>query len=400
MKKIFIVGDYSSPTGFAQVLENITKNLCDKFEITVLACNYNCSMPVKTFDGKVKVYIARSNYGLREVLPLAKVIKPDIIFTLNDGYYMPQYYAAMQGILDKIYWISYVVFDGAPIDSSWAYYLKFIDKVITPTKWQKYLIENGGFLPKDAVDVIPHGFDSKIFYALSDEEVLKHRKQVLSSIPKTTDDTFIMGMIAKNFNRKRWPEAIQSFAHFCKTISDDAIFLCYTTNGFAIDEFNLKMIAETYGVKDKVVILSDTVPLTDEKMNSLYNTMDLNVLLSIGEGFGLPTLYSSAVGRHTIVYDNSVQKELSQYIIGSIVADANPDKIIFPNDNSNIRNFPNVMSVVKHMKDIYERRVETRSYEYRESMSLKQGSMSWNNISPYFEHIFNSAKENKTMVVI
>ena len=55
MKKIFIVGDYSAPTGFGQVLENLTKNLCDKFEITVLACNYNCSLPIKTFDGKVKV---------------------------------------------------------------------------------------------------------------------------------------------------------------------------------------------------------------------------------------------------------------------------------------------------------------------------------------------------------
>lgn len=400
MKKILIVGDYSSPTGFAQVLENLTKCLCDKFEITVLACNYNCSLPIKTFDGKVKVYVARSNYGLREILPLMQVIKPDIVFTLNDGYYMPQYYAAMQSILDKVYWISYVVFDGAPLDASWAHYLKFIDKVITPTLWQKDLIEESGFLPTGSVDVIPHGFDAEVFFALSDEEVLKHRKQILSSIPNTTDDTFIMGMIAKNFNRKRWPEAIQSFAYFCENVTKDAVFLCYTTNGFSIDEFNLRMIAETYGVKDKVVILSDITPLTDEKMNSLYNVMDLNLLLSIGEGFGLPTLYASAVGRHTIVYDNSVQRELSQYVFGSIVADANSEKIIFPNDNNNIRNLPNIASIGKHMKDIYNRRIEIRSYEYRESMSLKQYNMAWKNISPYFESIFNCVKENKTMAVI
>ena len=128
--------------------------------------------------------------------------------------------------------------------------------------------------------------------------------------------------------------------------------------------------------------------------------MDLNLLLSIGEGFGLPTLYSSAVGRHTIVYNNSVQKELSQYIFGTIVAEANSDKIIFPNDNNNIRNLPNIISVKKHMKDIYDRRNEIRSYEYRESMSLKQNNMSWKNISPYFESIFNCVKENKTMAVI
>ena len=399
MKKILIVGDYSSPTGFGQVLENITKNLKEDFEITVLACNYNCSLPIQTFDGKVKVYIARSHYGLGEIKNLILALSPDILFTLNDGFVMPQYYYVLNEILNKVCWISYIVFDGSPVDASWGYFLKYIDKIIVPALWQKELLEHN-FLPKNSIDVIPHGFDADVFYALKDEEIQKYRKQILSSIPKTTDDTFVMGMIAKNFFRKRWPETIQAFSYFCKTINNDAVLLCYTTNGFSIEEFDIPMIAEAYGVRDKVVILGDKLPLTDEKMNSLYNVFDLNLLISIGEGFGLPTLYASAAGRHTLVYDNSVQKELASYIPGSIVAEANPEKIIFPNDNKNIRFMPNINSLVKHMEEVYNKRNEIRSYDYRESLCLRTSQMSWKTLIPYFNHVFNSADLNKRMAVI
>ena len=399
MKKILIVGDYSSPTGFGQVLENITKNIKEDFEVTVLACNYNCSLPIETFDGKVKVYTARTHYGLGEIKNLILALSPDILFTLNDGFVMTQYFGVLQSVLDKVYWISYIVFDGAPIDPSWGYFLKYIDKVIVPTLWQKTLLEKD-FLPKDSIDVVPHGFDSKVFYALNDEELLNHRRKLLSAIPKTDDDTFVMGMIAKNFFRKRWPETIKAFSNFCSTVSDNAVLLCYTTNGFSVEEFDLPMIASEYGVRDKVVILGDRLPLTDEKMNSLYNVFDLNLLISIGEGFGLPTLYASAAGRHTLVYDNSVQRELASYIPGSIVAEANPEKIIFPNDNKNIRFIPNINSLVKHMKDIYNKRNEIRSYDYRESLCLRTNQMSWKTLTPYFNHVFNSADLNKMMAVI
>ena len=402
MKKILFVGDYSAPTGFGQVLENIIKNLYDKFDITVLACNYTCSLPINTFNGKVKVYMARSNYGLAELPRLIRHINPDVVFTLNDGYIMPQYYAVMQNYIQNISWVSYVVFDGEPVDPKWGNFLRYIDKVIVPTKWQKDLLE-GRFLPYDAVSVIPHGFDPEIYSPADEKDFIEYRKQILKNVPKSTDDTFIVGMIAKNFNRKRWPEAIQAFAHFNETVCKDSVFLCYTTHGFSTEEFDLNFIANTFGVGDKVVLLGDAMPLSDEKMNALYNAFDLNMLLSIGEGFGLPTLYASAVGKHTIVYDNSVQEELSHYIPGSIVADANPEIIIFPNDGgNNVRKLPNIHSVKKHMTDIYRKKDELRTYERREGISLKTRElMQWSNFIPEFEYILEKAANyNKKLAVI
>ena len=71
MKKLLIVTDYYNPhiSGITSHIENITKVLNKKFEITILTGNY------------------RGNLKKKERIGKTKIIRSNILFNLNRGFY-------------------------------------------------------------------------------------------------------------------------------------------------------------------------------------------------------------------------------------------------------------------------------------------------------------------------
>jgi len=403
--KVLWVGDYNCPTGFAEVNKNILHRLVggDDFEFHVLAVNRECPDPV--YPIYFPIYECKTTYALGEIAEVFDKVKPDILFTLNDGHVMPLYQKILGARLDTCSWIGYITFDGTPI-ARWRDALNHMDAVIFPTEWQKQEINK--IMPSLKCKVISYGVNTKIFKPV-EKDIIKHYKKYM--LGDQNEDAFIFGMVAKNFERKRYPELIQAFTIFkyksgIKFTREPILVLCPT---HARGQFNLENMAKIAGAKDNDIVIIQTnsaFGLPDEEMNLIYNMMDVNCLISIGEGYGLPTINAAACGKPTIAMDNSVQHELSKTFPMVLVPTDGQPPTWFGMDMEQIRFTPNCKVLAQALADTYYNCVmEQDADEYNKGiydMAFNAAkALDWDNIAPQFADVIKECvgKNKKVQVV-
>jgi FkbM family methyltransferase len=165
---------------------------------------------------------------------------------------------------------------------------------------------------------VPHGVDTTAFRPVDRLEVREKLKW-----PK---DKFIAGMVAANKgnpSRKAFPENLLAFAELKKKHSDVMLYL-HTVPGLENGGVDLIKLCDTLGLttgfigrceaSDVDVLFNDQyqtmIGLGDEYMNAVYNAMDVHLLVSMGEGFGLPIVEAQAAGCPVIVGDWTAMPEL------------------------------------------------------------------------------------------
>ncbi len=350
--KVLWVGDYNCPTGFAEVSKNILHLMADddRFDISVLAVN--CLTEDVHYPVWFPIYYAKSKYGMDEIAETFDKVQPDILITLNDGYVMPMYHRLLGVRLNKCSWIGYITFDGLPI-ARWKETLKHMDVVAVPTEWQRQ--ELNKVMPALDVKVLPYGVNTKYYHKLPKQEVDDYKLAMLGEEHK---NDFIFGMVGKNFERKRYPELIQAFAIFKYKsklqFPRNPLLVLFPTHSKG--QFNLDNVAKVAGTKpgDVAIINSDSpFGLTDTQMNKIYNMFDINCLISIGEGFGLPTVNAAACGKPTIAMDNSVQGELSTKIPMALVSTDEQSPVWFGMDMEQVRYVPDCKVLAHALRDMY-----------------------------------------------
>lgn len=398
-KKILFVGEYNYPSGFGEVSKNLLHRLdLEKYDITVLALNYNGHEPV--FPALFPVYGTHSPYGINEIAKVFDQVKPDILWTLNDGYVMPNYVQTLgRERLNSCHWCSYIVFDGLPINMKWAEMTKHMDTVIFPTPWQRDEMKK--VLPND-YKIIWHGTSDK-YFPLPEEEVRQYKKEMFG---EEHQDDFIFGMVARNFQRKRFPELIQAFGKFKNSMGikfeKNPMLVLYTSDD-ARGEIRLNNVSVLGGCKagDVAVVIPPTAKgMSDEDMNKLYNCFDVNCLISIGEGYGLPTNNAASCGKLTMAMDNSVQPTLAKIFPMVIVPNA-MQPTFFPHDMEQNRYLPNIDVLAKHLELAYIKMQDKAFADKVKTQALETAKeLSWDNIVKEWEELFDSINGNKKMTVI
>jgi len=152
---------------------------------------------------------------------------------------------------------------------------------------------------------IPHAFDPKLFFPLNEDKKLEIRKKwgLLNK--------FIVGVVARNQGRKMLDRTVKAFAIFCKD-RPDAILLMHTDPNDGAQIFNLMTLINRLKIQNRVVFTGATFhnAFTYTQMNEVYNVMDVFLLTTSGEGFGVPIIEAMAVGIPQIVTDYTTTKEL------------------------------------------------------------------------------------------
>lgn len=179
---------------------------------------------------------------------------------------------------------------------------------------------------------VPHGVDTKQFRPIDRVEARKTLQW--------PDDKFIVGMVAANKgtpSRKAFQQNITAFAELKKK-HPDVMFYLHTVAGEENAGMNLPIFIESLGLsygfigrcdpKTVDVLLPDQyqqlIGINDDFMNGVYNAMDVHLLASMGEGFGIPIVEAQAAGCPVIVGDWTAMSELcfSGWKVGK--ADAEP----------------------------------------------------------------------------
>lgn len=163
---------------------------------------------------------------------------------------------------------------------------------------------------------IPHGVETSIYKPLSEEE-RKDAKEWLG-FPR---DCFLIGNVGANKGfppRKGWNEMYTAITEFIKHAPEQQNIQMYHHTMFTGEHGgpDVQQMAQDFGLGDRVRFpnpyILQSSGMTNEEMNRVYNAMDVFILLSRGEGFGLPIIEAQSCGVPVIVTDWTACRELGE----------------------------------------------------------------------------------------
>jgi glycosyltransferase involved in cell wall biosynthesis len=143
-------------------------------------------------------------------------------------------------------------------------------------------------------------------------------KQAAREKLKIPTDRWVIGTVAMNKgnpSRKNFVEMITAFAN-CKKRHPDWFYWLQTERGEGInDMINLPEFCRGLGLVEGTDYAfcnqyQNVVGFPPEYFADLYSALDVHLLVSAGEGFGIPTLESQACGTPVIVGDWTACTEL------------------------------------------------------------------------------------------
>ncbi len=236
------------------------------------------------------------SYGTRVVKDWYKDWNADVVISLYDTWVLSE---MPQGLN----WFPICPVDHEPIPPRVLKVMKENGSVIKPIAMSQF----GQRMLKDGdVDsyYIPHSVDCKLFAP----DIAKRNE---SRAKVNWTDKFVVGTVATNSPRKNWNGMMVAMVEFMKA-HDDVVWYMHThpldkggmdlnkaRYGFGIDKktFFPSMLEMRKGIPQEVVV-------------NAYNTMDVFLLASKGEGFGIPSLEAQSCGVPVIVSKNTAQTEL------------------------------------------------------------------------------------------
>lgn len=307
--RILFSGD--SPTvntGFGIVAKNIVGRLHKRgYEMVVLGINMYGD-PYDPVEFPYPIYPCEKGapdqvFGTHKLWAIAKDFQPDLLFFLNDPWVIERYISAKDVASPYMKTIAYYPIDAGPLKKSWASTLSELDAQICYSEFGKRIITeaNGGKTPEN-LHQIYHGVNRKVFFPVNQQVA---RRQL--GIP---EDAFIVGMVARNQYRKRFDILMKSFMEFAKDKPNAKLYLHTATRDIG---FDIKELSEQFNMGDRLILTEGVTAaqgVPEGFLNLIYNSFDVNALISLGDGFGLPVAESMATGCPQLVSDHSCLKEL------------------------------------------------------------------------------------------
>ena len=187
-----------------------------------------------------------------------------------------------------------------------------VEKAELRIVFSKFAIETVNKAGLDCV-YVPHGVDTKAFKPMTKDERGEARKWL-----GWPEDAFVVGMVAANKgtpSRKSFCAALEAFAKFRKKHTDAFLYLHTNksengeNNGVNLPELCawLELGPDAVRFCDQYTYL---LGFPTSYMAKAYGAMDVHMLPSMGEGFGIPIVEAQACGTPVIVGDWTAMSEL------------------------------------------------------------------------------------------
>lgn len=263
-------------------------------------CTYGLHGADLEWDG-FKLYQGGADPFANDRVQLAaKDWQADIVITLKDTFvFRPE---AFQGLR----WCPMVPVDHEPAPPAVGQILRHAYRPIAYAPNGVRELRKLGFDPLYA----PHCYDPAVYFPVEKTEA----RRVMSIDPAA----FVVGVVAVNRggwpSRKAWPQLIEGFA---RALPEMPGALLYTHTWLGADGFeqavNLPHEIAKWGIGPAVL------PCEQERykagfplayMNAMYGALDVLLAVSLGEGFGVPTLEAQACARPVIVGAWAAQEDL------------------------------------------------------------------------------------------
>jgi glycosyltransferase involved in cell wall biosynthesis len=237
--------------------------------------------------------------------------------------------------------------DHAPVPPQVLKFLQDGDHVaIAMSKFGEEELRNAG-IPEDRLAYIPHAIDRAVFKDQGKEA----RAQM--GIPA---DAFLVVTAAANRGRipirKAFGEMADAMATFMRDRPDVYWMLHTEPNGHS-EGVNLPRLIAALGIDPQRVRYPHPVHfrngIPDTALASLYSAADVQLLTSMGEGFGIPVVEGQACGTPAIVSRFSAQPELLGPHGRSV-----PVQRVWDEYQGSFFGIPNVDAIAQALQETYE----------------------------------------------
>jgi glycosyltransferase involved in cell wall biosynthesis len=306
-----------APTGYGMQTAQVVRRLKQNNYDVAIAPNYGlegASTIWPTQFGDVEVYPRGDENYSNDVVPAHMYDwskrNPDaknLLITLYDVW-----------VFKGAKWADWNVASWVPIDHLPAPHdvVKWCKQdFVTPiamSKFGKAMLENVNV----ECEYVPHALE-KIYRPTNQIRTLDGDVITAREFIGIDEDKFVVGMNAANKgvvpNRKAFGENILAFSMFAQK-HDDAVLYLHTNVFGAGGGIALLDLIQAVGLKPHQYKFIDPylyrTALAPEIVAATYTAMDVLLAVSMGEGFGIPTLEAQACGTRVIVSDFAASSEL------------------------------------------------------------------------------------------
>jgi len=294
MKKLLWIGDAACPSGFARATHAVLDALKEYYAITVLGINYRGDPHSYPYP----IYTAAAGgdmFGIGRTIWMCDTVKPDVIVIQNDPWNFPGYLKKLQQFEEykDVPVVGVVAVDGKNCGGNW---LNGLTHAIFWTEFARQEAVEGGYTGTSSV--IPLGVDLDIFTVV-DQKMARER----IGIPEVLMDAYFVGNVNRNQPRKRWDLCVRYFAKWIQQFDIKDAYLYLHTAPTGDTGVDVAKLAKYYGVADRLALMEPPTwyGTSDEHMRDTYNSFDVCVSTTQGEGMGLTTLEAMACGVPCIV---------------------------------------------------------------------------------------------------
>lgn len=312
-------------TGYGNQADKILKNLVVRgWDVYQIACNYYpTGSEIKNSEGYIihdgikcieNPDIVKGYDGLypskESVKAIYNRIDPDVIWTLNDFYRVAAYLELGEEFVNK--WVHWLPIDNSVQDVLWP-------PLENKMKFFAFLTKFGE--NKELKNVPDIMYKTMIYHGISSTEFFPLDKFKVKA-GHLLHDKFVVITVAKHQPRKMVYHTAHAVCRFLKK-HKSAFWVCKadphdtSMREYPEDEANLEKIVNDYGVKEQVMFVPMNLPV--DQLNDLYNTGDVFISLTGGEGFNIPLAESMLAGTVPIVTGSTSGPELVPSDCGFLV---------------------------------------------------------------------------------
>jgi glycosyltransferase involved in cell wall biosynthesis len=285
-------------------------------------------------------------YGQDVIGARARTVNADIVLSLLDAWIFDL--NALKGLR----WVPWFPIDHDPIPPAVLEKVRYAYSRIVYSKFGQKQLEDRD-LP---CFYVPHGVNADMFKPLHPAERLEARKFI-----QLPEDAFIVGMVAANKgypSRKAFEQNIAAFKVLSDKHKDAVLFLQTMTGENGRDCVDLPGYCRAIGLQlGKNVFFCDQTAnvmggFPDQYMVLMYNSLDVLLSVSRGEGFGIPILEAQACGTPVITGDWTSMSELT---FGGWKVDKKDTEPDFTQQHS-YQFLPHVGAIADRLEDAYNMR--------------------------------------------
>jgi glycosyltransferase involved in cell wall biosynthesis len=311
-------------SGFTRVLASVLSRLASTYDIHYIGLGYK-GQPVRKDGFTVHPCNLRGGdvFGAYQGQEVVRARRAAAVLLLNDLWMLKNYMHALGPVREELGTrvVAYCPLDGCLPDPSWMAPFDAVDRFVTFTAFGQremsaavtQLSAAGTRLPFDGIDVIPHGVDIETFRPLGGRRAVRRELFAGRADVHELEDAFIVLNANRPVPRKRVDLTIEGFARFARGKPRNVRLYLHQAIQVGQDRARIDGWIDAAGIRDRV-IMPDNVGqgaiTLDDRLNLIYNTCDVGLTTTMGEGWGLVSLEHGATGAAQIVPRHSACEEI------------------------------------------------------------------------------------------